>query len=278
MHPWIMLCCCVIGWMAQIGGEEVPVVLVSVAPYQFLVEQLAQGSVRPQLMVPSGASAHSYEPTVKQMQEAALAKVWLGIGEPFEKKAVAALRLHRSDFRWIDLREGLDLLFTEKCSCHAGADPHIWLSLRLLGQQAKTICAQLQELKPSQALFYAERLSELLQKFSALDHAISAVLQPFHNTILAVSHPAYGYFCRDYGLIQIAIEQEGRDPTIKQILGVEAMFSKNRVSRIFVQPQYSDKAARLIAEQLSAKLVTLDPYTADTPTFLKELAHAISLP
>lgn len=276
MHNWIIVFLCLIGLTGKARGEEIPVVLVSVAPHQFLVEQIAQGTVRPVLMVPSGASSHSYEPTPKQMQEGALAKIWLGIGEPFEAKAVSALRLHCPDFRWIDLREGLDLLFTDKCACHAGADPHIWLSLRLLAKQAQAIYMQLKQLRPDQAVLYEARLVTILQQMAQTDQLISAILQPFQKSILVVSHPAYGYFCRDYDLLQIAIEQEGRDPTLKQIQRLLDTLSRQKISRIFVQPQYSDKAARLIAEQLQAELITLDPYTPETLSFLKELAHAIT--
>lgn len=278
MRNWISIFFWFLGLSANGIGEEVPIVLVSVAPHQFLVEQIAQGSVRPMLLVPAGASSHSYEPTPKQMQEASLAKIWLGIGEPFEAKAVSAIQLHHPGFRWVDLREGLDLLFTNKCSCHTGADPHIWLSLPLLSQQAQAVYAQLAQLRPDQSSLYEARLQALLANMEKTDKEIHLALQPLRGSLLAVSHPAYGYFCRDYGLVQIAIEQEGRDPTLKQIQHLLDLLSQHKVCRIFTQPQYSDKAARLIAEQLPAKRIPLDPYTPDTPSFLKELAHVLSSP
>ncbi len=276
MFNWIMVCVCLVGWVGSGRSADIPVVLVSVAPHQFLVEQIAQESVRSVLMVPAGASSHSYEPTPKQMQEATKAKIWFGMKEPFEAKAVSAIQLHYPHFQWIDLTEGLDLLFTNSCSCHAGADPHVWLSLRLLAQQAKVICARLAQLRPDQASSYEQRLSTLLQDMAQTDKELTIALKPLQGRILAVSHPAYGYFCRDYGLVQIAIEQEGRDPTLKQIQSLFYTLSQHKVSRILVQPQYSDKAARLLAEQLPAKLIFLDPYTSNTVAFLKELAHVLS--
>lgn len=287
MYKWIFVFFGLLGLVGNTRGEEVPfvllgekvpVVLVSVAPHQFLVDQIAQFSVRPILMVPAGASSHSYEPTPRQMLEALLAKVWLGIGEPFEAKAVAAIQQHRPNFRWVDLREGLDLLFTDKCSCHKGADPHIWLSLRLLAQQAKAIYAQLVQLRPEMSSIYEARLQMVLDQIAKTDHEISFALQHLRGSVLAVSHPAYGYFCRDYGLLQIAIEQEGRDPTMKQIQQLLHLLSQHKVSHIFTQPQYSDKAARLLAEQLPAKQISLDPYTPNTLSFLTELAHVLSSP
>ena len=89
-------------------AEPTPIVLVSVAPHKFFVEQIAKESVQVHLMVPAGASSHTYEPTPRQMVTAGQAKLWFRIGEPFENRAVQALTSHHPDLEIIDLRQGLD--------------------------------------------------------------------------------------------------------------------------------------------------------------------------
>jgi ABC-type Zn uptake system ZnuABC Zn-binding protein ZnuA len=71
---------------------EAPTILVSVAPYKLFVEKIAGDTIDVNLMVPAGASAHTYEPTPRQMIAAGKAVAWFTIGESFEGRAIPALK------------------------------------------------------------------------------------------------------------------------------------------------------------------------------------------
>ena len=149
--------------------ESTPYVLVSVAPYKLFVEKIAGDTVQVELMVPAGASSHTFEPTPKQMLSAAKADIWFQIGEGFESKATKALKSHNPKLITIDLRKGVDLIITKEgeegfCHCcqHAHEsciDPHIWLSAREVKKQALIISATLTEQYPHNAQLYQERLN-----------------------------------------------------------------------------------------------------------------------
>lgn len=258
-----------------------PVVLVSLAPYKFFVEQLADNTVTVHLMVPPGASAHTYEPTPKEMLAASGADVWFTIGETFEGRASRALQAHRPSLKLVDLKKGIDLISShdhpgEACTNPACLDSHVWMSPRQAKIQVQTIAETLTNLYPQNKTLYAANLEKLLKQLDQLDQEISAILQPLNPRVIMVSHPAYAYFCRDYNLKQLSVEFEGRDPTPQQLTRIIQEARHNRIKTIFVQPQYNNKGARLIAETIGARVVTVDPYSENYLNSMREIARQFS--
>lgn len=256
-------------------GEQ-PIVLVSLAPYRSFVKKIAQDLVQVELMVPPGASAHSYEPTAKQMEQASRAKIWFFLGEPFEKKALQALQHAQPDLKVVDLRQGIPLI-KGSCHCHdCGEDLHIWLSPELAKIQATTIANALIENDSEHKEFFLNNLNIFLDSLDSLNIFIKNKLAPVTNRVLMVSHPAYAYFCKDFHFLQIPIEFEGKDPTQKQLTALLEKTKEHSVRFIFTQPQYSDKAARLVAQYARAKLISVDPYSEDYENSMRSIATLIA--
>ena len=258
--------------------DPTPIVLVSVAPHKFFVEKIAKESVEVHLMVPAGASSHTYEPTPRQMVTAGQAKLWFRIGEPFENRALQALTSHHPDMVIVDLRQGLDLIQTNSCHscCPGSVDLHFWLSARQGQIQAKTIADALIAAYPEKAAFYRENLQIFIKELQELDQKIGTILAPLKNRHILASHPAYAYFCRDYSLEQYSIEVEGKDPSPQQMTKLLNMVRRLGIHTIFIQIHYNNKAAQLVAEAIGANLVILDPYSEQYFTAMLEIAHAFA--
>jgi len=254
-------------------------VIVSVSPHRFFVQKIAGDTLTVGLMVPAGASAHTYDPTPKQMIAASNAAIWFRIGESFENKAIAAMKQQTPSMRIVDLRENLDLISdpTHVCAHHKGCmDLHFWLSPKLAKIQAQTITKALIELYPQNADLYQKNLAIFEKELDELDQEIAKTLSRLPSRTIMVSHPAYGYFARDYDLNQFSIEFEGKDPTPQQLTKILNEAYKQNIKTIFIQPQYSSKGAKLIAEQIHARVITLDPYSEDFYTTLREIANNIA--
>lgn len=259
--------------------QAVPYVLVSVAPHKLFVEKIAGDTVQVGLLVPAGTSAHTYEPTPKQMLAASRACIWFRIGEPFETRAIQALKSYNSSLEIVDLRQGLDLIDCAhtSCTCHANtSDLHFWLSARMAQTQADTIAEALSKIYPEHTHLYQTNLKQFKEELKNLDHEIQTILQPIKNRHILVSHPAYAYFCRDYQLIQSCIEFEGKDPTPQQLNKILNFARNSSIHTIFIQMQYNNKGARLIAQTIGAKVVTLDPYAECYFDSMLEIAHAFA--
>ncbi|MBS4167041.1 putative periplasmic metal-binding protein [Neochlamydia sp. AcF65] len=256
-------------------------VLVSVAPHKFFVEKLAGPTLQVGVMVPAGASAHTYEPTPKQMLEATKADLWFYVGEGFEPKVKSALKSYNPRMQLIDLRQNLDLISYEskhphRC-CHSqenSYDLHYWLSPIQAKIQASTIAKALIKTYPENASLYQDNLAHFHQELDHLHQEIHTLLSKPHNPVLMVSHPAYAYFCREYNCRQLSIEFEGKDPTPQQLTRLIKEAQSHHIKTIFVQVQYSSKGAKLIAAQLGARLVNLNPYAENYFESMRDIAKA----
>lgn len=276
--PLKILFCCFL--FLNAFADEKPTVLVSVAPHKFFVEKIAGDTVNVLLMVPAGASSHSYEPTPKQMVQAGKGEMWFLLGEAFEAKAIKALKSYNPNLTLVDMRQNLSLLADSCSHCghhhHHGSDPHIWLSPQMAKIQAATIAQALISKYPQNEQLYRQNLEEFTKELDDLHTEITEILIPMNNRAFMVSHPAYAYFARDYGLTQLSIEFEGKDPTPKQLNKILSDAKNHHIKTIFVQYQYSNKAANLVAKELHANVVDLDPYSEDYFNSLLKIAKSFA--
>lgn len=268
---------------AEVFSEETakPCVLVSIAPHKFFVEKIAGQTLDVWLMVPAGASAHTYEPTSRHIMTASKGEMWFCIGESFEARAIKALQSHRPKLELVDMRKDLNLIHADheqahKCCCQGGDDLHFWLSARQAQIQVKTILDALSRNYPNHAALYKNNAEIFQKELEDLDHEIKEILSPLKNKNILVSHPAYAYFCRDYGLKQYSIEMEGKDPSPQQMTLLLNKMRQLSIQTIYIQMQYNNKAAKLVAETIGAKICILDPYSADYINSMKEIAHAFA--
>jgi zinc transport system substrate-binding protein len=269
---------------AETSSQPSHSVVISVAPHRFFVQKIAGDTIKMILFVPANASSHAFEPTPKQMLTASQADMWFGIGEPFESRALVAMQQSKSKIQFVDLRKNLALITTEEGGmhshhhcCHAdSADLHIWLSARLAKIQAQTIAEALIAAYPENTELYTKNLKNFQKKLDDLDQEITQILAPLKNRVMMVSHPAYGYFARDYHIKQLSIEFEGKEPAPRQLTTILENARKANISTIFTQMQYNNKGANLIAKELHAKVVMLDPYSENYIESMRQIAHAIA--
>lgn len=261
-------------------AESRPLALVSVAPYRTFVERIAGNLFEVKTVVPSGSDAHSFELTPKEAEQLRRAQVWFRIGEPFEKRALTLLE--QTPIRLVDLREGIDLMEEEGLHCHHCGmdhlDRHIWLSPKLAKMQAAAIARNLSEMIPEQAPVFALNLALLERDLDALHDEILAILAPVVDRTFLVSHPSFGYFCRDYELTQLSVEYEGKDPRPQHLEEILEQARTGHAEVAFALPQYNNKGAQLIAEELRLPVRMVNPYSADYFETMRSFAHWIADP
>ncbi len=258
-------------------------ILVSVAPHKFFVEQISEHTIPVQLMVPAGASSHTYEPTPKQILSAVKGDIWFTIGESFEPKAARSLTSYNPQMQIIDLRQGVRLIRDDGhhhcCSCHPGAeDVHYWLSAREAKAQAQTIYQALAARYPEKKEVLQRGYEKFISDLTQLDQELSVELKPAEGRSILVSHPAYSYMLRDYGMDQISIEFEGKDPTPLQLTHTLRDARNAKVTKVFVQPQYPSKGAALVAKEIGARVVTLEPYSENYFETMRQIAKEFASP
>lgn len=243
------------------AGERLQVV-VSIAPLQWLVEQVGGETVEVAILVAPGESPTTYTPTDAQVTKLMQARVFFRVGVPFEDGPWFSAVRKMGRLRIVDLRDGIEI--------QAG-DPHIWLSPRLLSIEAETVAAALGRGNSEYRPEYRENLERLQARLQVLDEEIRQRLSPYSGRSFFVFHPSWSYFAQEYGLRQIAIEREGREPSDREMTRLQQAARAARISTVFVQPQIEGRGAEAFAQAIDARLERLDPLAVDVAANLSEV-------
>ncbi|MHB1348761.1 MAG: ABC transporter substrate-binding protein [Desulfobulbus sp.] len=267
---------------ADAGAPAHPMqVVVSILPAAYLAERVGGERVRVETLVQPGHNPHTYVPTPLQMARLANARIFFRIGVPFEAALITKLRRTVPDLTIIDLQEGIELLPAEESDeehhdHRDDLDPHSWLDPNLARLQAERIHAGLVALDPPGRQAYDRNLAELRKDLQEIDRTLRTILAPLAGQTIYVFHPAYGYFCRAYGLKQKAINVQGKETGARHLARLIEEAQREGVRVIFVQPQFSEKTAATIAEAIGGSVVALDPLAYDYLDNLKAMARRIA--
>ncbi|MBI3236191.1 MAG: zinc ABC transporter substrate-binding protein [Chlamydiales bacterium] len=260
--------------------ESSKTVLVSIAPYAFFVEKIAGDTLEVATLIPEGANPHIYEPKPQEVERSRNADLWIRLGESFDQKVLKTLREQNPNMRIADVTQGITLL--HECShsgcSHEGEDIHIWLSPVLAQIQAKTIANSLIAIAPEHTQLYENNLALFLKELEDLHIQIAQILAPYRGSAVLVSHPAFAYFCDDYGILQLSVEMEGKEPRPQDVTQLLKMAREYEVQLVILEPQYSNKGAELIARELGVPTKTLDPYSQNYLDNLRLIAQTMAYP
>jgi len=161
-------------------------------------------------------------------------------------------------------------------SHHHETDPHVWLSPRAAAKIAGNVRDGLAGLDPEGIPLYDENLARLTAELAELDSEIAETLAPYRGMSFFVFHPAYGYFAREYGLKQIAIEVEGREPGPRDLASVVSEAKERRARTLFLQPQHSSPVAETAAREIGAEIEMLDPLGRDYFAMMRQITQKLS--
>jgi len=270
-------------------------VVVSVGPQAWLVEQIGGEAVEVVTLAGPGDSPVTYQPTDAQVSRIMTAAVYFRVGVPFENGSWFEALDHSNKLSIVDTRQGLplrdmaahahpgeaDAAGHDHAHAHgadsaAGKDPHVWLSPKRLKMQARTVADELSRIDPDNKGAYQKNLAALETRCDRTDAALRAALEPYRGRAFFVFHPAWGYFADDYGLRQMAVEIEGKEPSDQQLTDLQRQARASGARVIFVQPQIPGQAAHAIAETIGGRVERLDPLARDVLANLEKAADALA--
>lgn len=263
-------------------------IVVSVAPQKYLLQKIVGPHANVSVMIEPGQTPATWEPSPRRMTQMAETEILFGIGVPFEEVWLPRLQANFPDLIIVDPRPNIELLSLPKhtdshnsskqdIDSHAqeGIDPHIWLDPIRDIQLAKNMTQTLCQHDPDQCSSYHQGLDELVRELTQLDQELADLLQPYAGCQFMVFHPSWGYFAQRYHLHQLAIELEGKEPRGAKLAQLAQTAQADQINTIFIQQQFSQKAAATIAEQINASIVPLDPLAEDLPSTLRTTAQQL---
>lgn len=272
-----LFCLTLSAWPAWAAPLQV---FVSVLPQAYLVERVGGGHIAVSVMVEPGKSPEVYEPGARQLAQLASAKLYFRIGMPFEEVWLARVAQSYPQLRMVEQRAVVDqplrLEHAHGEHAHGDVDPHIWTSPVLMQKLAEQIRDELSAEDPAHGDDYAANCQALVTELSTLHSELQAMLKPAAGRRFLVFHPAWGYFAQAYGLIQVAIEADGKEPSGKRLAALIEQAKADRIRVIFVQPQTDRRHAETIAQAIGAQVIGVNPLAHhDYADNLRRLASAI---
>ena len=259
--------------------------VVSIAPLKPLVESILGDDFEVSVLVPLGASPETFEPTPKQLREVESARFVFGTGVlEFEQELLH--RIARSE-QIINTSQGVDLIagscshahhnhgHNHTCGHAHGIDPHIWCSPKSLGKMAENIYSAIVTEMPDSTK-YEERYTTLCTKLLELDEEVSEICRQTTRRTFMIYHPALTYLARDYGLTQVAVEGEGKEPSAKHLAHIIEQARNEGIKHIFYQSEFPATSVEIICNDINATALEINPLDEDIFSNIRHITTLIT--
>jgi zinc transport system substrate-binding protein len=268
----------------DVMAAEKPVVFVSIPPQVWLVKHLAGEAVEVQALLTPGANPHTFEPDARQVRKLSGASLFLTLGMPFEMALADRAGSLNASLRVVGMDAGIAKIAAATHAhgseaghvCDAGGDPHIWLSPRLMCAMASNAVAALSQLLPQQRESLASNLQATVSEILAAEAAVRGQLASLRVKTWVVYHPSWSYFSKDFGLSLLVIEQDGKAPAARHLAEVIGQARAAGVKVVFAERQYDRRPSQALAQQLGARLETIDPLQEDWPMLMRGVAEKLA--
>ncbi len=256
-------------------------VAVSVLPQKYFVKAIGGQWVQVQVMVRPGFDPATYEPTPRQLVNLSSARLYFAIGVPFEKAWLPRFRATNPRLMIIKTQAGIRRLATPSLSGQSitftEPNPHIWLSPPLARLQAIQIRDALIATDPIHAQAFRMGYQRFVLTIDRINRQILKLLDPTqlkHHTFM-IYHPALLYFAQAYGLHEISVQTEGKSPGLREMAELMTLAKRKHIHTIFVEPQFSQRLVRTLANELDARIKVINPLPENWPVGMLAIAHAL---
>jgi zinc transport system substrate-binding protein len=287
-RPWCTAACSILlaaQWSA--AGAETVRVSVSIPPQREVVERVGGERVVVEVLIPPGRSPVTYEPSPRQLADLTRADLLVPVGVPFERQVVDRIASLAPGLAICGAARHVDAPQPVRSGSvgdgdatphhhHQGVDPHFWLDPIAVIEHASATCECLCEADPVGCEAYRTGLRAYRAELEALDRDITRQLEPLAGRTMLVFHPAFGHFAARYGLRQLAIENEGKEPTARHLAGVIEEAERLATRVVFVQPQFASASVEAVADAIGGRVVEIDPLAPDLSANLRRIAATVA--
>ena len=241
------------------SGSEKPMVTVTIPPYKYFVDKIAENKVDVNVMVSNGNNPETYEPYAEQMMELSKSALYLKVGSiGFEQTWMKKLQDNAPDMKVIDTSAGIKPAKTPG----GNIDPHVWMSCQNARIIASNIFKALCNLEPKNKAFFEKNYLSLLK--------IIEMVRKF-----VIYHPILTYFARDYQLEQLTIEEEGREPSAAQLKSLIERARKEKIKYCLIQAEFANRNTNTFIKESQTKPMNINPLQGEWSWAMQEAAAAV---
>ncbi len=273
-------------WSCQSNKKKDNAVIVSVSilPQKYIVDRISGNSIVVNVMVPPGSSPEMYEPSPIQMKGVANSAIYFAIGPlEFEGTILPRIKELNPDIRFVKLSEGISLIeghqhheIMGEHNHEPNYDPHIWTSTKEFKLMASGTCNELCNLIPSKKAEFMSNLEILFKEVDEFDAQMRTVVENAKTKKFLIYHPALSYFAREYGLSQIAIEEDGKTPSAQHLTQIVQIAKADNLNTVFIQAQFDSRNAEVLALEISGDVAIIDPLGYDWVKIMHDLKNKMA--
>ena len=223
-------------------------IYTSVYPIYDFTKKIGGEKITVYNMTKAGAEPHDFEITSKDMANLSKADLFIYNGGGMEHW-VDAVKDVLQNIKYIDASSNINN--------QNNLDPHFWLSPKNAKIQMENIKNGLIEIDSESKDYYQSNYNLYANRLDELDNKIKISLSNIKNRNLVLTHPAFGHFCKEYSLNQIAIARDEADP--KAMAEIITFIKNNDIKAIFYEEFSSSKLVDSIAKETQIKILTLNP-------------------
>lgn len=270
------------------------IVTVTIEPQRYFAEKIAGDKFKISCVVPAGQSPETYDPTPQQMIQVGKSLAYLRIGHiGFEQAWMDKIRENNPKLEVFDTSEGINLLTDTEEDSHAhnhdghdhsvhvgedehrhhhhgGVDPHIWSSITGAKVVAWNTLNAFIALDPNNTEYFWKNYNELVDEIDKTESEIKQLLDPLTDRTFIIYHPALTYLANEFNLTQLCIEMDGKEPSPAQLKMLVETAHDNNARVVFIQQEFDQKNAELIAKETGCKLTVINPLAYH---WAKEMIH-----
>lgn len=264
---------------AALAGASGLHVVVSIPPYQEIVTRLAGADATVEVLLPPGASPHTFDPTPRDLArlEGADLVVLNGGVDAFVHTLVDGADGHADVFVALDalaeadpdaahdVGEGAhgehDEDHGDHEHDHAGPNPHVWLDPVQMTRIVQALAEHMVEIAPARADATRSAADTLVDELEALDAELRELLAPVRGAAFVPFHDAWPHFAARYDL-DLVLEIEpfpGREPGAGELARAVRAVREAGARAIFDEAQLAGRSAQVLAEEAGVAVATLDP-------------------
>lgn len=269
------------------GTTDERLISVTIEPQRYFVEKIAGDHFHINCVTPSGQSPETYDPTPQQMIQIGKSMAYFRIGYiGFELAWMERLEEQNPDMKVFDLSKGMNLIENheeehahehEHHEHHHGLiDPHIWTSFSGARAMVRNISDALIAMDPENRAEYAQNYETALQEIEEVEAEVLRILTPVKGSSFIIYHPALTYFAYEMGLNQLCIELDGKEPSPAQLQDLIETARHSGAKIVFVQQEFDQKNAELIAEETGCKIVQINPLSYEWKEEMIHLANVLA--
>lgn len=259
-------------------SDDKPILSVSIEPQKYLLEAIVGDKYSINTVIPSGSNPESYDPSPAQMVSIGKSKLYFKIGNlGFENTWLQNIKTNSPEMDIIDCSEGINHSHCDDHEhVHPGGDPHIWSSPKTIKTISKNMYNSVILLDEVNQDYYLNNYKQLEASINETDSIIKSYLKKAPSTTFVIFHPALSYFAEEYGLNQLTIEVDGKHPTPQQLSELIKQAKKDNVKVVFVQEEFDQKNTEVVAKEIGAQVVKINPLSLDWNGEMIKTAKAIA--